>query len=157
MISVIIRLMQKLQLMTTLNTPRLGNAYIHQWTQSSLVWAMVYYLTSGKPRRRLGPAMTNIFDVIYSIATMIYTARQLFGINQRHRFASQLEEIFVNINTRFWYYSKDSRNAETNFYVGHHVCPVPISLLSQAFWFPQLPQRQCDAFVLITFSCKLSL
>ena len=40
-----------------------------------------------------------------------------------------------------------------SFMVGHHFCPVLVSLLSRECWFHQLPQRQCGAFVLITFSC----
>ena len=41
--------------------------------------------------------------------------------------------------------------------VNHHVCPVSASLFSRKYWFPQLLQRQCGAFVLIAFNCEPSL
>ena len=34
---------------------------------------------------------------------------------------------------------------------------LPVSILSREYWFLQLPQRQYDAFVSITFSCEPSL
>ena len=41
--------------------------------------------------------------------------------------------------------------------VKHHFCLVVVSLLSRGCWFPKLPLRQSDAFMLITFSCEPSL
>ena len=41
-----------------------------------------------------------------------------------------------------------------SFMVDYHFCPVPPRHLSRECWFPQLPQRQCGTFVLITFSYK---
>ena len=41
--------------------------------------------------------------------------------------------------------------------VDHYCCPAPVSLLSREHWFPQLSRKQCGSFVLITFSCELSL
>ena len=75
-----------------------------------------------------------------------------------HRFASKLAEIYVKVNIRpltmlvdFWWFFNKS------FMVGYHLCPVLVSLLSRECWFPQLPQRQCGAFVLITLSFECLL
>ena len=43
------------------------------------------------------------------------------------------------------------------FMVDNHFCPDPVSLLSRECCFPHLHQRQCDAFVLISFSCEPSM
>ena len=44
-----------------------------------------------------------------------------------------------------------------HFTVDHHFCQVPVCFLSRECRFPQLHQRPCGAFVLITFSYEPSL
>ena len=75
-----------------------------------------------------------------------------------HRFASQLVEIYVNVN--IMPLTMLGRPLETlwqRLMVDHHLCPALLSLLSRGWWIPKLSQRQRAALVLITFSCKPSL
>ena len=68
-----------------------------------------------------------------------YTGRQLYGITQLvYRFASQLVEIYVNVNVRPL--TRFKRPPPHTVMVDHHFCPVQRSLHSREFWFPQLPK-----------------
>ena len=85
----------------------------------------------------------------------IYTVRHLCRITLLvKRVTSQLAEVYVNVNIRhLTIFKRHIVTLWQSLVVDYHFSPVPVSFLSRECWFPQLSERQCSAFVLITFSC----
>ena len=111
---------------------------------------MTFFLRKGTRVKWIYYTSNYLLHVLYTLPAMCVESPYLC-----YPFASQLMKIYVNINIRSLTINK--RPFATNWQtliVDQHFYSVPVSLLSRECWFPQLPQRQCGTFVLITFSCQ---
>ena len=97
-------------------------------------------------------SIRDLVNVTYSSHNTSWDTNCLMWLNMRIPIQTFIDGNSYVLN---FFYPRDGH--VQSFVLKDHFCSVPVSLFSRECLFPQLSPKHSVAFVLITYSCELSL